>query len=290
MFYSRQRLSAEFGLERKKVFHMGSLRILFVHGEEADVRRVGDLPEVSFWDRNAIFRIDQCTEQGAPESWGLDRIDQTAPLPYTDPLSPLATYTWGQSDGAGVNSYIVDTGIDIEHSEFGGRAVWGMSAGELPDLDDNGHGTACAGIVGSNSYGVSKSTTMTAVKVMNEFGNGFTDEIVEGLQWVLNNHTAGAKSVVNLSLGSGPSVAMDAAVIALIDGGLIVVIAAGNEDLDACNYSPGRVQAATTVGGTGVDDLTYIFTNWGTCVDIWAPGSNIKSTDIGPGDDTAVRR
>ncbi|KAK2139793.1 hypothetical protein LSH36_1612g00001 [Paralvinella palmiformis] len=288
--YLAKHLKVSYHLDFLKKFHIGNLKLILVKGDEADVIRASKLPEVKYWDRNMIFHTQQCAENGNPGTWGLDRIDQTEQIPYSSPTSPDATYIYGEDDGSNSYAYICDSGIDTSHSDFGGRAIWGMTAGDLrPGTDDNGHGTHCAGTVGSNSYGVAKLSTIVAVKVMNALGSGTTDDIVEGLQWVLNDHNSrpDARSVVNLSLGgSGVSLPMENAVQNLIDGGVTVCIAAGNSDDDACNYTPARVPDAITVGASDISDWSATFTNYGTCVDIFAPGVDILSTI--PGEDTDV--
>ncbi len=288
--YVIKHLKVSYHLEMVKKFEIGKLKMILVKGEEADVIRASKLPEVKFWDRNMIFHTQQCAERPNPGTWGLDRIDQRAAMDYDNPTNPDATYTYGEDDGANTYAYIVDTGIDTDHSDFGGRAIWGMTAGDLrPGTDDNGHGTHCAGTVGSNSYGVAKEATLVAVKVLNAFGSGTTDDIVQGLEWVLNDHNSrpGAKSVVNMSLGgSGISLPMENAVQNLIDGGVTVCIAAGNSDDDACDYTPARVPDAITVGASDIADWSATFTNYGTCLDIFAPGVDILSTV--PGENTDV--
>ena len=285
-----KRLKVSYHLDFLKKFHIGKLKMVLVKGDEADVIRASKLPEVTFWDRNMIFHTQQCAENPNPGTWGLDRIDQTEALPYNDPTNPDATYTYGEHDGANSYAYIVDSGIDIDHGDFGGRAIWGMTAGDLrPGTDDNGHGTHCAGTTGSNSYGVAKEATLVAVKVLNALGSGTTSDIVEGLEWVLTDHNSrpDARSVVNLSLGgSGTNLPMEDAVQNLIDGGVTACIAAGNSDDDACNYTPARVADAITVGASDINDWSATFTNYGTCLDIFAPGVDVLSTV--PGEDTDV--
>jgi cerevisin len=211
----------------------------------------------------------------------LDRVDQR------EVVATPNTYFHGVNDGEGVNAYIVDTGIDIDHADFGGRAIWGFTADGLLVGDGNGHGTHCAGSVGSNSYGVAQSVSLIAVKVMNAFGSGTTDDIVAGLDYVRATHQAGDKSVINLSLGSSSgNLPMDQAIEALVADGVSVVVAAGNSDADSCDSSPGRVAVAITVGASDNGDTSATFTNWGTCLDVFAPGVDILST--APGDDTAT--
>jgi len=278
---------AKYNLELVKFFEFSTTKIVWVKGDEADVIIASRQPGVSYWDRNMIFHTQQCSSGSAAGCWGLDRIDQVAALGYSTPANPAAVYDWGVNDGAGVRAYIIDSGIDETHSDFGGRAVWGMAAGTYPETDQNGHGTHCAGSTGSDSYGVAKSSTLVAVRVMSALGSGSTGDIVEGLNWVEADHGATDNGVGNMSLGgSGSNAAMNSAVAACIADGVSMAIAAGNSDNDACNYSPAMVTAGVTVCATDVTDTSASFTNWGSCVDICAPGVDILSTV--PGEATDV--
>ena len=208
--------------------------------------------------------------------WGLDRIDQSS--------LPLST-TFNDADMNGANSYsfIVDTGIDATNIDFGGRVAPGFSA--VPDgrgsLDCNGHGTHVAGIVGGTQYGVAKKTTLIPVRVLDCNGSGSYSSVISGLDWIAANYRSGDAAVVNMSLGGPLSSTLDGAVKNLIAKGISVVVAAGNSAADACNYSPARVSEAITVGATEVDDNRASYSNFGSCLDIFAPGSAITSTWIG---------
>jgi len=216
------------------------------------------------------------TQKGA--TWGIDRIDQRAPL-----LD--GTYSYFESAGAGVTAYVVDTGIYLGHSEFEGRAIFGFNAitNEGPD-DGNGHGTHVAGTIGGLTYGVAKKVTLVAVKVLSSGGSGSWAGVVAGVDFVTKDHQArgaDALSVSNMSLGGGKTPTLDAAVVASVEAGVNHVVAAGNDGTNACNYSPANVPEAITVGATSSVDARAYFSNIGTCVDIFAPGLAITSAWIG---------
>lgn len=206
----------------------------------------------------------------SPVTWGLDRIDQRSL-----PLSNSYTYN---ATGSGVTAYIIDTGIRFSHSEFGGRAVSGYDAVDGGSADDcNGHGTHVAGTVGGTVYGVAKAVRLVAVRVLNCQGSGTNSGVIAGVDWVTSNHAAGAPAVANMSLGGGANSSLDTAVNNSINDGVSYAVAAGNDNANACNYSPARVGAAITVGSTTSSDARSSFSNYGSCLDIFAPGSSITS-------------
>lgn len=203
-------------------------------------------------------------------TWGLDRLDQSS-LPLD------SRYRYEQS-GAVVNAYVIDTGILTTHQEFQGRAVHGFDAvdGDGDATDCNGHGTHVAGTIGSASYGVAKNVKLHAVRVLDCAGSGSYADVVAGIEWVASHHLSPA--VANMSLGGPPSQSIDDAVRAAIQAGVTFAVAAGNENQDACQSSPARVSTAITVGSTTNADARSSFSNYGSCVSIFAPGSDIKST------------
>ena len=223
-------------------------------------------PDVAFVEEDQVVSID-ATQNNA--TWGLDRIDQR-----TLQLNGSYTYT---SSGQGVRSYVIDTGIRTSHGEFSGRTASGFSAindGRGTD-DCNGHGTHVAGTVGGTTYGVAKGTTLVPVRVLNCQGSGTNSGVIAGMDWVANN--ASRPAVANMSLGGGASTSTDAAVDRMVARGVSVVVAAGNENQNACNVSPARAPAAITVGSTTSSDARSSFSNWGSCLDVFAPGSSITA-------------
>lgn len=214
-------------------------------------------------------------------SWGLDRIDQASL-----PLSGGFTYT---ADGTGVDAYIFDTGILLEHAEFGGRAVGGFSSIGINTnwTDQNGHGTHVAGTVGGINYGVAKKINLISVRVLDAAGSGTNSGVIAGIDWAIAHHVITKPAVGNMSLGGGASTAIDAAVNKAISDGIVMCVAAGNNGRSASNYSPARVTNAITVGATGSSptlsslDAFASYSNSGSVVDILAPGSGITSAWIG---------
>ncbi len=227
-------------------------------------------PNVAYIEQDGVATAST-TQSGA--TWGIDRIDQRAL-----PLSTTYSYT---NTGAGVTAYIIDTGIRFDHSQFGGRASSGYDAVDGGSADDcNGHGTHVSGTVGGSTYGVAKSVSLVAVRVLNCSGSGTWSGVIAGMDWVAANHATPA--VANMSLGGGASTAVDDATRRLIASGVTTGIAAGNgnqggREQDACKYSPARVAEGITVGATEKTDTKTSWSNYGNCVDIFAPGYQITS-------------
>ncbi|HVF57307.1 MAG TPA: S8 family peptidase [Pyrinomonadaceae bacterium] len=223
-------------------------------------------PRVAFVEEDGVMEANT-TQSGA--TWGLDRIDQR-----NRPLNGTYVYNW---TGSGVRAYVIDTGIRTTHTQFGGRAAVSFDAFGGNGQDCNGHGTHVAGTIGGSTYGVAKSVSLRAVRVLDCNGSGSTSGVIAGVDWVRANHVKPA--VANMSLGGGASSALDTAVQNAINAGVTFAIAAGNNNgLNACNYSPARVGAAITVGSSTSSDARSSFSNIGTCVDLFAPGSSITSS------------
>ncbi|HUP60338.1 MAG TPA: S8 family serine peptidase [Thermoanaerobaculia bacterium] len=235
---------------------------------EGRARALAKDPRVEYVEEDGQVTLG-ATQSNA--TWGLDRIDQR-----DLPLSGSYTYNY---TGSGVKAYIIDTGILASHNEFGGRVVSGYTA--ISDgrgtTDCNGHGTHVAGTVGGATYGVARSVTLVPVRVLDCNGSGTNSGVIAGVDWVTSNHGAGQPAVANMSLGGGASSALDTAVNNSINDGVTYAVASGNDNKDACNYSPARVAAAITVNSSTSSDARSSFSNWGTCTDIFAPGSSITS-------------
>ncbi|MFW1673604.1 S8 family peptidase [Acinetobacter baumannii] len=235
-------------------------------------------PHVLSVESDTIVNID-ATTQSNPD-WGLDRIDQKA-LPLNSAYSYLQT-------GSGTTAYIVDTGILSSHQEFSGRVLSGYTA--ISDgngtTDCNGHGTHVAGTVGGTTYGVAKSVNLVPIRILGCDGSGASSNVIAGLDWILKNGKKPA--VVNMSLGGATSSSLDSAVENLYNNGYVMVVAAGNSNTDACTSSPARVSKAITVAATDNTDTRASYSNYGSCVDIFAPGSQINSSWIGSNTATKI--
>lgn len=236
-----------------------------VNMSEADAEALSQDFRVKFVEEDSVVTAD-ATQSNPP--WGLDRIDQR-----NRPLNATYTYNW---TGSGVRVYVIDTGIRTAHSQFGGRAANNFDAFGGNGQDCNGHGTHVAGTVGGSTYGVAKNALLRGVRVLNCSGSGSNSGVIAGVDWVRLNHIAPA--VANMSLGGGISSALDTAVNNLHNANVTIAVAAGNSNgANACNFSPARAANAITVGSTTSTDARSSFSNIGTCLDIFAPGSGILS-------------
>ncbi len=231
---------------------------------------------------------DPALEKNAP--WGLARISHRNSLSF----GTFNKYLYTDGAGEGVDAYVIDTGTNVDHVDFEGRAHWGKT---IPvndeDKDGNGHGTHCSGTVAGKKYGVAKKANVYAVKVLKSNGSGSMSDVVKGVEYAANAHTEKVKaakkgkgkkfkgSVANMSLGGGKAQILDLAVNAAVDAGLHFAVAAGNDNAYSCNYSPAGAKNAVTVGASTLADERAYFSNFGTCNDIFAPGLNILSTWVG---------
>ena len=224
-------------------------------------------PNVEYIEADQVVSLDATQ---SPATWGIDRIDQRLL-----PLSNSYTYNF---TGTGVTAYIIDTGIRFSHNEFGGRAAsgWDFVNNDSDASDCNGHGTHVAGTVGGATYGVAKGVSLVAVRVLNCSGSGTTSGVIAGINWVTTQHTTG-KAVANMSLSGGVSTSLDTAVKNSIADGVVYSVAAANNNRDACKFSPARVPEAITVGATTSTDARASYSNYGKCLDLFAPGSSITS-------------
>jgi subtilisin family serine protease len=249
-------------------------------------------PDVEFIEENQVVSLASFASANADSSsssacqtqnnaiWNLQRVN-------AHPISGMdGKYAYAH-EASEVDAYIIDTGILTTHQEFAGRAIWGANYADTKDTDCNGHGTHVAGTVGGSTVGIARGVTLIAVKVLDCGGSGTTSGVVSGIQWAGENaRKRGRKSVANMSLGGGYSATLNRAVAAVVDAGVPFAVAAGNEDQNACNTSPASEAKAITVGatyysGNYAQDIRASFSNWGTCVDILAPGQSIKSAWIG---------
>ncbi|HEX5994244.1 MAG TPA: proprotein convertase P-domain-containing protein, partial [Jiangellales bacterium] len=249
--------------------YQNALRGFEARLSEAEAKRLAADPSVRYVQQNHTVKLTGT--QSPTSSWGLDRIDQRA-LPLNN------SYTYPNT-GSGVKAYIVDTGIRFSHNDFGGRASSGFDAIDGGTADDcNGHGTHVAGTVGGTSYGVAKGVTLVGVRVLDCQGSGTNAGVIQGIDWVTGDHAAGQPAVANMSLGGSFSQALNDAVARSIADGVSYGLAAGNDSgANACNSSPASTPAGITVGSTTNTDARSSFSNIGSCLDVFAPGSSITS-------------
>jgi subtilisin family serine protease len=264
-------LTYRHGGSREKTWSR-ALKGMAVHMTAQQAENLANDPDVALVEQDGVVYAN--TTQ-TPVTWGLDRIDQTS-------LSLDNTYNYTAS-GANVTAFVIDTGIRITHQEFGGRATWGTNTADTNNTDCNGHGTHVSATIGSATYGVAKNVNLVAVKVLDCLGSGSWSGVIAGIDWVTAHKTS--NSVANMSLGGGYSAAINTAVTNSIAAGVVYAVAAGNDSTtrttaNACNYSPASTPNAITVGATESSDARAYYSNVGSCLDIFAPGTNITSAGI----------
>jgi subtilisin family serine protease len=270
-----------YGAQVERVYH-NALQGYVATFKGTGAADVAHDPRVAFVELDREVHVQASEPIDATGSWGLDRIDQTKL-----PLDGFFNYT---ANGTGVTAYIIDTGIETTHSEFdNNRATFGFDAvkdGTAEGQDCDGHGTHVAGTVGGKTYGVAKNVNLVEVRVLDCSGSGSWSGVIAGIDWVMAHRAS--KSVANMSLGGPASSAVDTAVANAINAGVTFAVAAGNGNQagigqDACKYSPARVPAALTIGATDKTDTKSKWSNYGKCVDWFAPGVGIVSSVMGGG-------
>lgn len=248
-------------------------------------------PLVKYVEQDSVvYALEVSTQNGAP--WGLARVSHRESLN----LGSFNKYLYDGNGGEGVIAYVIDTGVLDTHEEFEGRA---KLIADIPNdgaLDGNGHGTHCAGTMISKTYGVAKKAHLRGVKVLGANGSGTMSDVVKGVEVATKDYIQESKkgkkgfkgASGNMSLGGGKSPTLDLAVNAAVKNGIVMLVAAGNENQDACNTSPARAELAITVGASTIADSRAYFSNWGKCLDVFAPGLNVLSTYIGSNTATAT--
>ncbi|KAI8381070.1 serine protease 1 [Radiomyces spectabilis] len=238
--------------------------------------------DVDYVEKDSMVYANEL-QRDAP--WGLARISHRETLTFRD----YNKYSYNSDGGKGIKVYVIDTGINVDHVDFEGRATWGKTVpvGDA-DEDGNGHGSHCAGTIAGKQYGVAKQAEPVAVKVLRSNGSGSMSDVVKGVDWATSEHIKASESakasrqpfkgsVANMSLGGGKSPTLDRFVNGAVDAGIVFAVAAGNDNEDACRYSPAAAEQAITVGASTLQDDRAYFSNYGPCVDVFAPGLNIRS-------------
>ncbi|KAK0648862.1 peptidase S8/S53 domain-containing protein [Cercophora newfieldiana] len=262
-------------------FAMGRWHAMALEADDRTITEIFTADEVAYIEQDQYITINRQLVQGSATT-GLARLSHAR--------VGSRGYVFDDTAGQGITAYVVDTGIRITHSEFEGRAIWGDNFVNDVDTDENGHGSHVAGTIGGKTYGVSKNVELVAVKVLDADGSGTNSGVLAGMDFVVANATARGlrgKAVMNMSLGGSVSRALNSAINAIANAGVVPVVAAGNENQDTKNTSPGSAERAITVGAIDqTTDERASFSNFGAGVDIFAPGVNVLS--VGIEDDTAT--
>lgn len=264
-------LQSQYNVTVTKGFN-GVLNGVVIKADATQLRQLSKNSNIKYIEQDQVVTVTPpmttAGDQASP-TWGIDRVDQR-----NLPLDSNYHYDF---DGSGVTAYVIDTGVRITHNEFGNRASHGYDFVDNDNdaTDCNGHGTHVAGTIGGSAYGVAKNVNIVGVRVLGCDGSGSFSGVISGIDWVKNN--ASGPSVANMSLGGGASQSVDDAVNNAVAAGVSFVVAAGNDNSNACNYSPARAADAITVGSTTSSDSRSSFSNYGSCLDIYAPGSSITS-------------
>jgi cerevisin len=250
--------------------------------DEAVLNAIRQSDDVEFVEKDSMVYANEL-QRNAP--WGLSRVSHRSPLTFKN----YQKYEYNPDGGEGVKVYVIDTGINVEHVDFNGRAIWGQTIPRNDyDEDGNGHGSHCAGTIAGSRYGVAKKAEPVAVKVLRSNGSGTMSDVIKGVDWATSQHIKESEvakrdgkkykgAVANMSLGGGKSPSLDRFVNSAVEAGIVFAVAAGNDNRDACDYSPAAAELAITVGASTIQDERAYFSNYGECVDVFAPGLNILS-------------
>ncbi|CAO3589442.1 unnamed protein product [Absidia cylindrospora] len=266
----------------RHVYNMPTIKGYSGKFDAATLHAIRSSDDVAYVEQDTMVYASEL-QRGAP--WGLSRISHHEALN----LRTFNKYEHSPNGGNGVKVYVIDTGINVDHVDFEGRAIWGKTVPQGDaDEDGNGHGSHCAGTIAGKTFGVAKQAQPVAVKVLRSNGSGSMSDVLLGVEWAATSHTKDAEeaqksgkpykgAVANMSLGGGKSRSLDMAVNGAVDSGVIFAVAAGNDNKDACNYSPARAEKAITVGASTLFDERATFSNFGECTDVFAPGQDILS-------------
>ncbi|KAH8749562.1 putative subtilisin-like protease [Hyaloscypha sp. PMI_1271] len=264
-------------------FSMSGWRGMSLEAEDSMILEIESATEVAYVEADTMVKTGALVSQASAPA-GLRRISHAA--------AGSAGYIYDNSSGGGIVAYVVDTGIKLTHAEYGGRAIWGANFVNTINTDENGHGSHVAGTIGGATFGVAKAVSLVAVKVLDADGAGTNSGVIQGLNFVATNATArglAGKAVLNMSIGGSRSMALNSAIAALTRAGVVVVAAAGNENIDASSTSPASAPSAITVGAIDAStDTKASFSNFGAAVDIFAPGVRVQSVGITSNNASAV--